>query len=124
MTTRDCSQYGFEGVRAQDILPLLLERFAFEIFIGFANAIDPFVDRNFGHNFDASATWDRRFIDRVHAADEAAIVSGRLTPTHMFALLGTDPLDKPHYARGLTPRAAVRVPDPAADTNADATIDS
>lgn len=120
----DCSQYGFEGVRAQDILPLLLERFEFEIFIGFGNAVDPFVDRSFGHNFDAHATWDRRFIDRVQETDEEAIVAGRLTPTHMFAVLGADPVDKPYYARGVNPHAAVRRPDVAAGTSAEAAIDS
>ncbi|MGH8714288.1 MAG: class I SAM-dependent methyltransferase, partial [Casimicrobiaceae bacterium] len=30
----DCSSSGFEGIRAQDILPLLVERFDFELFLG------------------------------------------------------------------------------------------
>ncbi len=66
----DCSTEGFEGIRAQDILPLLIERFHFELFIGFANVIDIFVDRGFGPNFDEKRDWDREFIDRVHERDE------------------------------------------------------
>src|SRR5882724_11545559 len=30
----DCSNEGFEGIRAQDILPLLLRRFSFDAFVG------------------------------------------------------------------------------------------
>jgi len=49
----DCSIEGFEGICAQDILPLLLERFDFHLFIGFANVVYLFIDRGFGHNFNA-----------------------------------------------------------------------
>jgi SAM-dependent methyltransferase len=65
----DCSGEGFEGIRAQDIMPLLLDRFDFEIFIGFLNVMAPFIDRCFGHNFDATADWDQSFIDRIQAID-------------------------------------------------------
>jgi hypothetical protein len=106
----DCSQYGFEGVRSQDILPLLLERFHFEDFLGFGNVVDPFIDRSFGHNFDADGSWDRSFIDRVHAFDEAGLASGQLTPTHMFAVVRTEPVSTPRCVRGLTPAASVRRP--------------
>ena len=36
----DCSGESFEGIRAQDILPLLVEHFHFELFVAFANIID------------------------------------------------------------------------------------
>ena len=37
----DCSrQGGFEGVRAQEILPLLLKKFHFDLFVGFGNVIE------------------------------------------------------------------------------------
>lgn len=108
----DCSGEGFEGIRAQDILPLLLERFRFHTFIGFANIVDPFIDRGFGHNFDANAEWDRGFIDRVHAADEALIQSGDITPTHMMAVLGVAEFGTlPEYSRGLRPELCVRIPE-------------
>lgn len=107
----DCSSEGFEGIRSQDILPLLIERFAFEVFIGFGSAIDPFVDRGFGPNFDAAAQWDRAFIDRVHACDERGLLEGYLTPTHMMAVLSNEPAPSPYYARGLAPDTCVRDPN-------------
>ncbi len=107
----DCSAVGFEGIRAQDVLPLLLERFHFHAFVGYGNVVDPFVDRGFGPNFDAGAQWDRTFIDCVHACDERALQEGYLTPTHVLAVVANEPTESPYYARGLTPQAAVRSPD-------------
>lgn len=86
----DCSSEGFEGIRAQDILPLLVERFKFELFLPFANVINVFIDRPFGGNFNAAADWDRGFIDRVHSADEEAMLAGKLKPTQMLAVLRTE----------------------------------
>ena len=83
----DCSVEGFEGIRSQDILPLLIEYFHFQLFIPFGNLIDPFVDRAFGGHFDMNAEWDRQFIDRVHARDEEEMAAGHLTPTHLLAVL-------------------------------------
>jgi len=104
----DCSKEGFEGVRAQDVLPLLLNRFECEKFIGFGNAIDIFVDRCFGHNFDSNIEWDRKFIDRVHHEDEKGLLEGRLTPTHMMAVFVKE-LSVPTFcSRGLCPEKAVR----------------
>jgi len=107
----DCSREGFEGIRAQDVLPLLLERFDFEFFLGFANIIDPFIDRSFGHHFNADAEWDREFIDRVHARDEAEILSGRIKPTHMLAVLRKDYTGTTSYWKHLTPQFCARAPD-------------
>ncbi len=107
----DCSSQGFEGIRAQDVLPLLIQRFAFEVFVGFGAAIDPFVDRGFGPNFKADAPWDRAFIDRVHDCDERALLAGVLTPTHMMAVLRRESCESPYFARGLRPDACVRSPD-------------
>ena len=85
----DCSREGFEGVRAQDILPLLIQRFDFEFFFAHSNLIDPFIDRSFGPHFDVESERDRAFIDRVQARDEAEILAGSITPTHMLAVLRT-----------------------------------
>jgi SAM-dependent methyltransferase len=106
----DHSVAGFEGVRAQDVLPLLVERFHFEMFLPFANVIDPFVDRAFGYNFDPARDWDRAFIDRVHSRDEQEILSGRIKPTHMFAVLSLEEPKEKKYWAGLTPKACVRQP--------------
>lgn len=106
----DCSVEGFEGIRAQDILPLLVERFGFTEFIAWGNVIDPFIDRAFGHNFDHTAAWDRDFIDRVHARDEAEILAGRITPTHMIAVMVGDRSVQPRTWRHLTPQFCLRRP--------------
>jgi SAM-dependent methyltransferase len=92
----DCAQVGFEGIRSQDILPLLIERFGFRQFIAF------------GWNFDANADWDRAFIDRVHALDEAAIDAREITPTHVIAQLTLDRSAVPQTIRQRTPLACVR----------------
>ncbi|MGH8850022.1 MAG: class I SAM-dependent methyltransferase [Casimicrobiaceae bacterium] len=107
----DCSTSGFEGIRAQDILPLLVERFDFELFLGFANVIDPFVDRGFGPNFSVESSWDRDFIDRVHARDEAELSAGRVKPTHMFAVMRAGGGCGAPDAAASAARAAIRRPD-------------
>ncbi|HVF35338.1 MAG TPA: class I SAM-dependent methyltransferase [Candidatus Saccharimonadia bacterium] len=106
----DCSTEGFEGIRAQDILPLCIERFGFEMFLPFANVIDPFIDRGFGHHFDPAREWDRAFIDRVHARDEAEILAGNITPTHMMAIITNDRDAVPRVRAHLTPEFCVRRP--------------
>ena len=107
----DCSIAGFEGIRAQDILSLLLARFEFELFIGYGNLVDPFIDRSFGPHFDANAAWDRDFIDRVHARDEAEMLAGHITPTHMMAVMRRRPYDGPRLHReGLPAQACVHAP--------------
>lgn len=104
----DCSGHGFEGIRSQDILALLLQNFHFRVFIAFSNVIEPFVDRAFGYNFDADASWDRSFIDAVHQRDEAEFASGRLKPTHILAVLGTDPQIPMLFHEPFTPQFCVR----------------
>ena len=107
----DCSTSGFEGIRAQDILPLLLERFEFRLFLPYGNAIFAFIDRPFGHNFDAAAEWDRDFIDRVHADDEEGFLSGRLKPTSMLAVMTLEPHGTTLRDSRLTPEFCVRQVD-------------
>lgn len=108
----DCSQAGFEGIRSQDILPALIERFGFELFLAFGNLIDPFIDRSFGHHFDPSGLWDQNFIDSIHARDEAEIFAGRLKPTHMMAILRKQPYEGETRCRvHLTPENCVRDPN-------------
>lgn len=85
---QDWSEDGFEAIRSQEILALLIEHFEFELFLGYANVINPFVDRSFGPHFNPASSWDTGFIDRVHACDEQAIRSGRIKPTQMLAVLG------------------------------------
>lgn len=106
----DHSSSGFEGVRAQDILPLLVRRLRFEMLLPFGNLIDPFIDRAYGFNFDPRQDWDRGFLDRVHEKDEQEIAAGRIKPTHMFAVLSRRGLAEPQLWNGLRPEDCIRVP--------------
>jgi SAM-dependent methyltransferase len=105
---RDCSMVGFEGIRSQDILPLLVAGFHFRLFVGCGNVIDPFVGRSFGHNFDTNAAWDRAFIDRVHRRDEQEMLAGNIKPTHMLAVVGKDADAPACFHEPLTPAFCIR----------------
>lgn len=107
----DCSTEAFEGIRAQDILPLLVQQFHFELFIGAGNIIFPFIDRGLGYNFDPNGLWDRRFIDRVHMRDENEMFVGNIKPTMMFAVLGTDSMVSTLHTPPFTPEFCVRWPN-------------
>jgi ubiquinone/menaquinone biosynthesis C-methylase UbiE len=109
----DCSQEGFEGIRAQDILPLLCSTFHFNLFVGYANAVLPFVDRGFGHNFDPSDAWDRQFIDCVHQADEAGFAEGWLKPTQMIGVLSAGVEGATRFRGRLKPEFCIREPNAA-----------
>jgi hypothetical protein len=108
----DCSTDGFEGIRAQDIMPLLNERFHFDLFVPFANVITPFIDRGFGHNFDINSEHDKKFIDLIHARDEDEIRSGRIKPTQMFAVLSNDFQRPSEFMPPLSPAFCIRNPEP------------
>ncbi|MDR2173028.1 MAG: class I SAM-dependent methyltransferase [Burkholderiales bacterium] len=108
---RDCSVDGFEGIRAQDILPLLMERFSFDFFLGFSNVISPFIGRCFGPNFNVDNEWDRAFIDRVQERDEDEILSGRIKPTQMLAVVNKRDQGKEIYFKNMSPAFCMRDPD-------------
>ena len=107
MTVRSMDSKAF----AQDVLPLLVERFNFELFIPFANLIMVFIDRPFGHNFNAKANWDRGFIDRVNALDEAGILSGELKPTQMIAAMTCEQVETKLVHPRLTLKYCMRLPE-------------
>jgi SAM-dependent methyltransferase len=104
----DCSTEGFEGVRAQDVLALLVEDFHFEAFFAYANIIDPFIDRGFGHNFDVNKESDRSFIDRVHATDVAQMLAGKIKPTQMLAAMRASPVKLDRFVPPFTPEFCIR----------------
>jgi hypothetical protein len=106
----DCSSSGFEGIRAQDILPLLIAYFEFDWFVPFANAVDPFIERTFGPNFDINCPADLAFIDRVHARDHAEIMRGAIKPTHILAAMCAGRPGRSLCLEGLTPEFSVRSP--------------
>lgn len=91
----DCSTEGFEGVRAQDILPLLLERFRFDGFLAMGGITDVFVDRAFGHNYDPGDPRDRAFIDFLQYLNDQLIDSGAIKPTTLFAVASLEGAEGP-----------------------------
>jgi hypothetical protein len=103
----DCSKTGFEGIRAQDILPLLIQRFGFDGFLGYGGIVDPFVERGYGRNLDAERVEDRAFIDFVEKLNQTLLETGRIKPTQMLAVMRRSGGAGKAY-RGLTPEKAVR----------------
>lgn len=110
----DCSVFGFEGIRAQDVLPLLVDRFGFEVFLGFGGVIDPFIDRAFGPNFDVENPEDRHMIDRIATRNDAELQRGTLKPTQMYAVMCLDKSAAVRCWNSLTPPRAIRPPAEAA----------
>jgi SAM-dependent methyltransferase len=111
----DCSQEGSEGIRAEDILPLLIAYFHFDTFIAFGNVIDVFVDRSFGPNFNPDEPRDVAWIDQIAELDEALLDAGRVKPTHLVAALRARPLERLRCYRHWTPQFCVRWPDRAGE---------
>ncbi|MBI3896631.1 MAG: methyltransferase domain-containing protein [Acidobacteria bacterium] len=104
----DCSKEGFEGIRAQDILPLLLKNFHFEAFIAFGNLPDVFVDRSFGHNFDVNNPEDIEFVDRIGSLSDRLISDGVIKPTQMVGVLRGRPTGKTRCYEHWTPEFCLR----------------
>jgi SAM-dependent methyltransferase len=107
----DCSKQGFEGIRAQDVLPLLVKKFEFDLFLGFANIINPFVGRAYGPNFDPDDEWERAFIDQVHEMDQSRIEAGVVKPTQMIAAMTKTPTRPTKTYKHLTTAFCIRWPD-------------
>ena len=103
----DCSEFAFEGIRAQDILPLLLERFHPDVYITFLNVADPFIDRIYGPNFDVGNPEDLAFIDALGFLDDAAIDLQLVTPTHLVASFRNKPVAC-RFPRQRSPQRTVR----------------
>ncbi len=82
----NCAHKGFEGIRAQDILPLLNKYFQYDRFLGYGNLIDVFIERGYGHNFDVENKTDLQFIDAIGYLNEFLLSTGYLKPTIMFAV--------------------------------------
>jgi ubiquinone/menaquinone biosynthesis C-methylase UbiE len=108
---RDWSRKTFEGIRSQDVLPLLIRFFHFEVFVAVGNIIDPFISRGYGPNLDVEREDDRAFIDRVAELDDGLIDQGAVKPTHLIARLRTEPVTSLRCYRHWTPRHCLRRPD-------------
>ncbi|WP_020668972.1 class I SAM-dependent methyltransferase [Amycolatopsis nigrescens] len=111
----DCATDGFEGIRAQDVLPVLMDYLHPSLFLGIGNVIDPFVDRVYGHNFDLTEARDRALIERLGVLDDSLVDLGVVTPTRLTAMFHPSPQPLRAY-RDRTPERSIRdtsVVDPA-----------
>jgi 2-polyprenyl-3-methyl-5-hydroxy-6-metoxy-1,4-benzoquinol methylase len=79
--------YSNEGIRAQDVVAALLSELDFEVFLTYAGAIVPFVERRIGFNFDPNSAQDCEFIDRVATNDVISIQEGAYPPSNLLGAL-------------------------------------
>lgn len=107
----DCSGEGFEGIRAQDIMPELLKRFGFTHFAAWGGVPDPFTDRAFGHNYSADDPTHLAFIDKLEHTNAVLLETGFVKPTQMCAFMVHDKDARCRTYRGLTPQRALREPN-------------
>lgn len=106
----DCSSSGFEGVRAQDILPLLVKIFSPRRFLAGGGMVDPFIDRGFGFGFDMTCDEDRRLLNFIAQLNDALLDNGQITPTLMLAHFYCEGGEEKYY-RGRSAAASVRDPE-------------
>lgn len=104
----DHSDVGFEGVRAQDILPLLVERFEFEVFAPYACLSIPVVERRFGWNFDADDAADRALVDALEHRDQTLLDAGTLKPTQLVAAMRKRPVAARRSTTHFAPADCIR----------------
>ena len=78
---------GFEGIRAQDILPLLDEKFKFKDFAPFFAIVNKFTDRDFGYNFDLENNYHLSLLDMICNLDDFALKNKILRPTQLLAAM-------------------------------------
>lgn len=112
----DCSDVGFEGVRAQDILPLILRQGLHPWkFLGFGGGIDVFVDRCFGGNFDPANPDDVFLLNRIGLLNDLLLDAGLIKPTMMLAYFTKTADRGTIYFRNRTAQSAIRdtAQDPA-----------
>lgn len=106
----DCSTEGFEGIRSQDILALLIENFSFRKFFAFGNLIDTFTSRGFGANYSPANPKDAAFIDFIQYLNDLLIDLGHIKPTRMAAVMTLDQDSELRCYRNWTPEFCVRQP--------------
>lgn len=107
----DHSGIGFEGIRAQDVLPLLCQNFYFDSFIVYGALVIPIVDRRFGWNYDCDNEHDLKLIDELAMLEQVLLESGQVKPTQILACMTLEPSSE--YTSNVTkkPESYVRWPE-------------
>ena len=109
-TCPNTPSFNFEGIRAQDILPLLIQNFNFESAIWWGGLIEVFIDRGYGHNYLKTNLQDTSFIDNIHYLNELCIELNLIKPTQIIAAVQKKSVnvDKTIFYKGWTPEKCVR----------------
>lgn len=81
----DFSVSGFEGIRAQNVLPLLNERFGYSAFYAFGGIVERFMNRGWGANYSSDNENDLSFIANLQVINDILLDSGQITPTQICA---------------------------------------
>lgn len=105
----DCSGEGFEGIRAQDILYLALNRFSPHKFLAFGGFIDVLVDRGFGPGFRPENERDKNLIMSMCKLNDFMLDADMIKPTMMMAYFTKD--DRPEVCyHGRSAVRSLRLP--------------
>jgi 2-polyprenyl-3-methyl-5-hydroxy-6-metoxy-1,4-benzoquinol methylase len=97
----------FEGIRSQDILPLLIQKFSFQRFYAFGGVVERFVNRGFGSNYDPDNEDDRSFVVCLQTINDMALDAGAIKPTQIAAWLVKEPCQTRQWL-GRSPEFCVR----------------
>jgi len=83
----DCSSEGFEGIRAEDIVPLLNKYFDFDTYLPFSFIISRFIDRAYGHNYNVESNQDIQVINKIIDLEIKATQENKFSATQAFIKL-------------------------------------
>lgn len=103
----DHSKHGFEGIRSQDVLLLLIERFGYSNFYAFGGVVERFINRSYGQNYDISLREDVKFIEYLQKINDKLIDSSEIKPTQMVAYFCKGRTKGKHW-RNRTPLRSIR----------------
>jgi hypothetical protein len=101
---------GFEGIRAQDILPLLIEHFQFEKFLAFGCLPEALFGGAYGPNFDPELLAHRQFVGSIDSLNTSLLELGVLKPTMVFAVMSNKATRNTRIWKMLSPQFCVRNP--------------
>jgi 2-polyprenyl-3-methyl-5-hydroxy-6-metoxy-1,4-benzoquinol methylase len=107
---RDYSLECNEGVRSQDVLPLLIDFFNCEKFVYYGGITDIFIEPAYGPNFNIKNESEKLFIDTICNFNEYFINKDIIKPTLMFGLFRAKnyKIKKEFFFNNKNPRLLVR----------------
>ena len=104
----DHSKEDNEGIRAQDVLRLLIENFSFNRYFVAGNMAPAIFGRQFGLNFDPNNPSERILIDTISRLDHDLISIGYLKPTILYGMMSCHADAEPIHPDGRNPTFYIR----------------